>query len=228
MKNRYGRVLRDENRNILDLCPAVPTLRTVMALEFKKLYRLGMLVLEIGCGEGDSAEPVLKYTDATMDLLDGSAEMIQSARERLAPYASRLHYITQDAFAYLRQNWQQYDVILSSWTIHNFTWEKKKNLFTIIGDCLRPGGSFILMDKVYPNGTRAEKSKLLALQLARYRYLSLEGRRAITEHEYADFEDEYRMDEADLLLQLDIFGFRTEIVDRVERDVVIVAKTVTQ
>lgn len=220
MKNRYGKKLREENRKILEISPASPTLRTIMALEFKKLFRTADRVLEIGCGEGDSAEPVLAYTSANMELLDESPEMVRIAKQRLARYKKRVTFIAEDGLSYLERS-KPYDFILSSWTIHNFTWEDKVKLFRMIYRKLRTGGLFIMMDKVYPE---RDKKKLLDLQLARYRYLSKLGMREIMSHERNDFSSRYRMDEQKTYSVLRRIGFHIRVIDRVERDVIMVAK----
>ncbi|MEN9551785.1 MAG: hypothetical protein RI935_162 [Candidatus Parcubacteria bacterium] len=78
------------------------------------------------------------------------------------------------------------------------------------------------MDKVYPDvGGEA----LLNLQLNRYKYLSEAGCKEITEHEKQDYLDEFRMNETNFLDALKQAGFASPvIIDRVERDVVIIAK----
>lgn len=201
------------------MCPASPTLRTILAMEFKRLYRKGGRVLEIGCGEGDSAEPVLRYTNAAMDLLDESPEMVRLAKKRLQKFQKRVKFIREDGLNYLLKS-APYDLILSSWTIHNFKWKEKVALFQTIHRKLKPGGAFILMDKVYPEH---DKKELLNLQLRRYQYLSRQGCSEIIAHEKIDFKKPYRMDENQLMSTLKKIGFRVRIADRVERDAVIVA-----
>jgi hypothetical protein len=107
-------------------------------------------------------------------------------------------------------------------TVHNFNQEDKKRMFEIIYKNLKKGGSFILMDKIYPMKGRKE---LLKIQIDRYkRYLPKIAAEAITKHEIEDMSDNYRMDEKPLLKLLNQIGFKTEITQRVERDCILIAK----
>jgi ubiquinone/menaquinone biosynthesis C-methylase UbiE len=221
MKNRYDDVLREYNQRILELCPYDPFLFRVGAYELAARYQPGYRVLEIGCGEGDSARPMLEHTEATIELLDVSAEMIEACKKRLAGYRKRTSYLCRDALEHLTEA-APYDFIYSAWTVHNFTQADKQKLFAALYANLAPGGTFMLLDKVYP-GTRTQE--LLDRQLARYRYLPKDGARAIIAHEKQDTTDRYRMDEKTVVRQLRTLGFSSvTVLDRVERDVVIVAQ----
>ncbi|MFA6018355.1 MAG: class I SAM-dependent methyltransferase [Patescibacteria group bacterium] len=220
MKNRYTGNLRDNDRTIHELAPAALTSRIIAAYEVKKVIHEGSRVLDLGCGGGNSAKPVLEMTDIDMDLLDVSQEMIDEAREYLSEFSDRTNYICQDALEYLRSS-EPYDVILSEWTIHNFSWSEKRELFEAIYGALHDGGTFILMDKVYPENGGEE---MLEKQLKRYTYLDPEVARGITEHERQDYLPEHRMDEPALIDVLREVGFKNiTLADRVERDVVLVA-----
>src|SRR5438093_11496794 len=53
--------------------------------------------LDIGCGDGRLDEVLLqRFTKATAVLLDGSAVMLESARERLKPFANRIETVEVD------------------------------------------------------------------------------------------------------------------------------------
>lgn len=221
MKNRYDGVLNTFNRKILQFAPSNIVLRLVVAHEFKAAYKKGMRVLEIGCGEGDSAEPLLENTDVSLTLLDASPEMITSCKLNLARYSGRTSYACEDGFEYLKRT-APCDIITSSWTIHNFLWNNQVRLFKAIYRGLAPSGTFILMDKIYP---LKGGNKLLAAQLRRYAYLPPHVRDAIVAHEQADHTRDYRMNEKDIIGYLEETGFcALKIVDRVERDAVIVAR----
>jgi hypothetical protein len=78
------------------------------------------------------------------------------------------------------------------------------------------------MDKVYPD-TGGED--LLNLQLNRYKYLSEQGCKEISDHEKQDYLDEFRMNETQFLEAVKKAGFTSPIIiDRVERDLVIIAQ----
>lgn len=222
MKNRYDSILRKNNQAILDLVPYNPFLFTVAALEIKKLAKSESRVLELGSGEGDSALPILKRTGVHIDLLDVSKEMIKISKKNLKAFANRTKYICEDAHSYLKEA-ESYDIIYSAWTVHNFVQKDKKELLKTIYGGLHKGGAFILMDKVYPARGGQE---LLERQNARYKqYLPAAVSRAITGHEVEDANDTYRLDEKVLFKLLKEIGFKSAtLVDRIERDVVIIAR----
>lgn len=117
---------------------------------------------------------------------------------------------------------EPYNIIYSAWTIHNFTKPDRKRLFTAIYDNLKKGGTFILMDKVYPNKNTKE---LLDHNLNRYKYLPPKIAEAIIDHEKIDASDKYRMEEKPLISLLKEIRFKdVRIVDRVERETVFVAQ----
>lgn len=221
MKNRYDDILRIHNQEIIDLVPYNPILFIEAAKIISGVYTEGHRVLEIGSGEGDSALPILARTDARLELLDVSEEMLEIARERLKSYAARTTFVCEDAYDYLSRG-GSYDVIFSAWTVHNFKQEDKIKLFEAIYKNLAPGGIFLLLDKVYP---ASDKEKLFEHQCARYRaFLSEEVASAIIAHEQEDMNDKYRLDEGPLLDSLKKVGFSNiKIHDRVERDIILAA-----
>lgn len=225
MVNRYDGSLREHDREIDDLAPSNRYLRVVLAHELKNLYRPGMSVLELGCGTGLSAEPILEYTDVSMTLLDVSAEMVAMCRKNLSRYGGRLQYVEQDACQYLNTSGQN-DIIHSSWVIHNFTWTEKSRLFEAIHRNLKEDGTFMTMDKIYPSGDSSRRIELLDQQIDRYvRYLTPGIAEKIIRHEETDYDSAYRMDETPTVDSLRHVGFRNvRIVERLERDVVLIAQ----
>jgi len=221
MKNRYGKNLRDFNQHILQLTPANETLRLVVAYEFAKLHTSKKRTLEIGCGEGDSAKYLLENSKANIDLLDSSPEMVALCKKALRNFSQRTTYICEDALTYLEKS-SPYDLIFSEWTIHNFSWQEKRELLYAIYNNLKPGGSFILMDKVYQDKNARQS---LDVQLKRFSYLPKKVAQAIIAHEEQDFQVEFRMSQKQFLSELKKVGFTSvTLIDRVERDVVIVAE----
>jgi SAM-dependent methyltransferase len=225
VNNRYDDILRRGNQTIIDLTPANVTLRIVSALEVKRAAANGRSrALEIGIGEGDLAKFIFKYNpEITLDAVDVSGEMIESAKATLADQKDKVNYFCEDALAFLKRTTDPYDVILSSWVIHNFKRADRRALLEEMFAKLRDGGIFILMDKVYP-GDEAERKEMFDVQVKRYRYLDKNLRDEITAHEELDYTDEYRIDELPFFEELKSIGFvNVRIEDRVERDVVLVA-----
>lgn len=222
MKNRYINLLHTYNKEIIELSPAHLVLRIITALEIKKRLKKNSRVLDLGCGEGDSAEHVLSRTAAKLDLLDISPEMIRDCKKRLVKYKSRLSFVCKDAWEYLLQA-KPYDIVTMSWTIHNFPKADQAALLKAIFQNLRKGGWLILMDKVYPD---KDSKKFLDLQLERYKkYLPPKAVKAIVDHELQDYSSEYRLAEKPFIALLKKLGFKkVELANRAERDVVIVAQ----
>ena len=224
MQNRYDNILRKNNQLIIDLAPANHILRLITALELKKIAGAKAKVLEIGIGEGDLTKYLIENNpDISLDALDVSAEMINEAKKRLS--GNKINFICADAFEYLQNYESKYEVIVSAWTLHNFRWEDKQKIFEAIFQKLNSGGHLILMDKVYPDDEKLGK-ELLEVQQNRYRqYLEKDVAREIIEHEEKDFTSEYRMQEKRLVDCLTTIGYSSiAIADRVERDVVLIAK----
>lgn len=221
LENRYSVKLRDHNQAIIELAPANQFLRTILGLEFKRIYKPGNRVLEIGCGEGDSALPLLQRSEAEVDLLDESPEMIEIAKRNLSAYAQRTRYIQKDASLYLDDT-DPYDIITTSWTFHNFPKADRERLFKKIYTKLNSGGTFLFMDKVYASG---DKKAALQTYIDRYqKYLPPDVAKEIVDHEIMDATDTYRFDEEELIPLLTSIGFKCEIIERSERDIVLVAK----
>lgn len=222
MNNRYDDILRIHNQDILDVVPYNPFLFTLGAFEIRNAATTDSRVLEIGSGEGDSAVPVLRRTDVKLDLLDVSPEMIEISKHTLEEYSERTTFICEDALEYLAKA-DGYDIIFAAWTLHNFPQDDKKKLLSAIRENLADGGMFILLDKVYPMTGQQE---LLEHQNARYRkYLSPDIAKAVIAHEIEDASDAFRMDQDTLLATFSEAGFASaEILDRIERDVILVAK----
>ena len=227
LENRYGDKLREGNQLILNLTPANYVLRIELSFELKKLIKnqIKFKILEIGSGEGDLTKYILKNNkDLHIDCLDISKEMVDLSKKYLSDYISRINFINEDALEFLNNLDLKYNIIVSAWTIHNFTWEEKKSLFNKIYSSLSKGGTFLLMDKVYPDNEK-EKINLLDTQVKRYSHLNKGLNEEIINHEKQDFLDDYRMDEYNLIKILKQIGFKEiNILDRVERDILLIAK----
>lgn len=226
IKNRYDDILREYNQEIINLSPANQTMRIELALEIKKILEEepDLKVLEIWVWEWDLTKYLLQYNpDLRIDCLDVSTEMIDSAKQNL--WEQNISFIQDDAYEYLNNSeTKAYGIILSAWTIHNFPWNDKIKLFEKIYDKLSDWWVMIIMDKVYTDDSQ-ENMRLLILQNARYRYLNSEVEQAIKLHEMQDYDMNYQMQESQTKLLLKEIWFRwIEILDRIERDVLLIAK----
>ncbi|MDX1415660.1 MAG: class I SAM-dependent methyltransferase [Candidatus Promineifilaceae bacterium] len=109
-------------------------------------------LLDLGCGDGVIAHQLLKL-DHTLEvtLLDGSPDMLNSARSRLAEF-SKLHFI-QATFEDLlagKIKLPHFDFVASAFAIHHLYMAEKAALFRQIHACLHEGGHFINIDTVLP------------------------------------------------------------------------------
>ncbi len=232
MKNRYDGILREHNAAILAATPAARYLWNRLAHEVEMNFDPSDFILEAGCGEGESARAVLQrhfaggFIPAKLLLLDLSPDMISAAKAALEQYRGKVTYACADANEYLQSvdRSRFYGLIYSSWTAHNFPWEYKRVFFKSVCQALKPGGSFVLMDKVYP-GDEKEADRLLNLQLRRYvALLPPLVSQAIYQHELEDYGPLYRMDEMPLRQELGKHFSEVKVVDRVERELLIVCR----
>ncbi len=225
--NRYDDKLREGNHMILALIPGNIVLRVALSFEIKKIFQKqqDIKILEIGVGEGDLTAYILRYNPTlTISCLDISQEMIDSSKKLLAAYLDRIRFIQADAVDYLKDCPVTYDLIVSAWTIHNFSWEDKISFLKATFSSLHVWGSFLLMDKIYPDSCEVSH-ELLHTQINRFKYLPTALAEEIISHEHQDFLDTYRMDVSATIDILKDIGFQNiELLDRVERDVLLIAK----
>ncbi|MFA6421953.1 MAG: class I SAM-dependent methyltransferase [Candidatus Buchananbacteria bacterium] len=224
MQNRYNDQLRIGNQAIINLEPSNLVHKIEASFEIKKLLGNKHKVLEIGIGEGDFTKYILKNNeDLSIDALDISIEMIGVAKEVLSQYLGRVSFICRDSLEYLNNQSIKYDIIASSWTIHNFKWEHKNELFRAIYKNLNNDGKLIIIDKIYPDDKK-EQMKLLEIQLNRYKKYIGDTLKDIISHEEQDYQEVYRMAESQTVEALKAVGFSKVIVlDRIERDIILIA-----
>ena len=98
-------------------------------------------VLDAGCGTGRVTESLLdRLPDGQVIALDGSAAMIEGARERLARFGDRVSYVVADLGRPLPLD-DEVDAILSTATFH---WVPDHDaLFANLATILRPGGRLV-------------------------------------------------------------------------------------
>ena len=115
-------------------------------------------ILDLGCGDGLFVQELLKsHTPASVTLVDGSGEMLESAKKRFEGKAN-INFINenfQDLLAEKSLN-ENFDFIYSSLAIHHLPFEEKKQLYTYIHNHLSPNGSFVHYDVVVPPSGKIE------------------------------------------------------------------------
>jgi len=104
-------------------------------------------VLDLGAGTGLFSQHVLgRYPHARFVLVDLAEKMLGVARQRFANAADQFRYVLAD---YRKLEGQaEYDLVISSLSIHHLEDADKQALFDRIHALLRAGGLFINVDQV--------------------------------------------------------------------------------
>ncbi|HEX6817455.1 MAG TPA: class I SAM-dependent methyltransferase [Ktedonobacterales bacterium] len=108
-------------------------------------------VLDLGCGHGVvAARALAELGEVSLVGVDGSAPMLDLARERLAPYAGRFA-LAQAAFETMTPAdlpGAPYGAAFAVQAIHNTDDEGKKRAYASVRETLAPGGLFVLVDRI--------------------------------------------------------------------------------
>lgn len=107
-------------------------------------------ILELGCGTGNlSLLIAARFPNATLSLVDGSAEMVSLTGSRLKgvrDVAGRGDEFITSKFEHLDLPKGSLDLVVSSISLHHV--EDKGNLYRVIQSALRPGGRFCFADQI--------------------------------------------------------------------------------
>ena len=102
-------------------------------------------ILDIGAGTGLLTKFLFeKYPEAEFTLIDLSEEMLKVAKSRFEDF-EKFKYIVADYTAY---NFENFDLIVSSLSIHHLKDNDKEKLYKKIYNALNPGGIFLNADQV--------------------------------------------------------------------------------
>ena len=107
------------------------------------------LVLDLGAGTGALSAALLEPSDTgSVALVDVDPEMLDQARERLAPFGDRARFLEQSFHDPL----PPCDAIAASLSLHHVpTLAEKQNLYRRIFNAMNPGGVFVNADAVMPS-----------------------------------------------------------------------------
>jgi tRNA (cmo5U34)-methyltransferase len=115
-------------------------------------------VLDLCCGEGLlSQEYLRRYPDARVVTLDGSAEMLDLAARRLAPFGGRHSRVQADISGREWRGGDGYGGVMTSLAVHHLDGAGKRELYRDIRGMLLPGGVFVMADLVEPAGPAARR-----------------------------------------------------------------------
>jgi len=107
-------------------------------------------ILDLGCGDGVITREILKVDgSASATLLDGSEDMLNTARERLKHFKN-VQFIRAGFQDFSQKDIldQDFDLIVSSLAIHHLTRDEKRSLFKKIYAHLDPHGHFVNIDVI--------------------------------------------------------------------------------
>ena len=110
-------------------------------------------VLDLGCGDGILGAAVIEYhPDARGVFVDFSEAMIEAARKRFGETVSQHRFVIGD---YATSDWLSlvaddapYDAIVSGFSIHHQSDERKREVYGEIFDLLSPNGVFVNVEHV--------------------------------------------------------------------------------
>jgi tRNA (cmo5U34)-methyltransferase len=124
--------------------------------------------MDLGCGDGILGAAVLgEYPSSRGVLVDFSGPMLEQARLQLGDYANQLTFMNLD---YGDPNWVKavrnegaalseskgsFDAVVSGYSIHHQSNERKRPLYKEIFTLLRPGGWFINIEHIAPSSPLA-------------------------------------------------------------------------
>ncbi len=105
-------------------------------------------VLDLGSGLGFALDGILpRIPNAKVTCLDLSHEMLKKLMDRLRAYSSQIE-ILQGSYVKAELGSNQYDFVLSAFTVHHLPKPTKLLLFKKIHSALNSGGSYFELDGV--------------------------------------------------------------------------------
>ena len=107
-----------------------------------------MDVLDLGAGTGLFSQHVFdKFPNSRFVLYDLAEKMLGVAQERFAGHLNQFRYVVGD---YRKiEGTQEYDLVISSLSIHHLEHEDKRALFHRIFQLLKKDGIFINVDQIH-------------------------------------------------------------------------------
>ena len=111
----------------------------------------GHRVLDLGCGDGIVSAMLLeRFPTAHVTGVDSSPPMLAAAAEQLAAYPGRwaLRVGAMQKLGALDLPAEGFDAAIGVQSIHHLSGEEKQILFRTVAGLLRPGGLFVLADRI--------------------------------------------------------------------------------
>jgi ubiquinone/menaquinone biosynthesis C-methylase UbiE len=124
-----------------------------------KYIQDGMTVLDVGCGDGETAAILAGRYNITIDGFDSSETMIKQALNRALDISFSVGDIIKSGLRHLDE---RYDLVYTERCLINLlSWKEQKQAINNIAKLLKPGGLYVMCENSqdgldYINGLRAE------------------------------------------------------------------------
>ncbi|MBU0967196.1 MAG: class I SAM-dependent methyltransferase [Proteobacteria bacterium] len=116
-----------------------------------------LTILDLGAGTGLLTSMVAAdFANARFSLMDISANMLAEAEKRLSGYGNEFSYVVAD-YSRIPSLGEQFDLIMSSLSIHHLDQRQKQELFGKVFAHLAPGGVFVNADQALGETAEIEK-----------------------------------------------------------------------
>ncbi len=237
--DRYKGKLNEEYELIMRAWPFEKELRQTLSdviIQYVKSAQNTISVLELGSGSGESTAYILNALKSQGLLsnikyvsVDNDSSVIEKQKNLLKGYSDMLSIHAEEALHYLKRiPDNNFNIVTSSWFLHNFKQPRRKEILKQIFRILKPNGLFATMDKYVPDDS-VEADILFDEQIERFKIYEREGhpelREAMTAHEIEDRSPDMIMIVSDSIKMMEGIGFKdSHEVKRYLRDVIFVAK----
>jgi tRNA (cmo5U34)-methyltransferase len=145
LKEQFDAVAQSYDQQRRQLIPCFDDFYSIAAT-WVDINKKAPRILDLGAGTGLFSSFVRqKYPEASLTLVDLSEEMLKEARNRFAGDAN-VQYIAGDFTTYNFN--EQYDVVISSLSIHHLSHLDKSSLFHTLYNLLSDDGIFVNADQV--------------------------------------------------------------------------------
>ena len=113
-------------------------------------------VLELACGTGLWTQRLLDHADS-LTAIDAAPEVLEINRQRIAD--DRVRYLQADLFSWEPE--ERYDVVYFSFWLSHVPPEYFASFWSLVRQCLAPGGRVFFVDSLYEPTTTARNHQLL-------------------------------------------------------------------